>query len=77
MVLIEVRDERGRVVRQCNARCHRADPTRTSACVCGGVFRGIERRGEDPALIDPATVAAARESVVLADNQHVQLRIGA
>jgi hypothetical protein len=77
MVLIEIRDHRGHVVRWCGARCHNADPDTPSRCVCGGAFHGIARRGIDPATVDPDTLAAVREAAVLAQGQHLQLRIGA
>jgi hypothetical protein len=77
MVLIEIRDGRGHVVRWCGARCHNADPATPSRCICGGAFHGIARRGIDPAAVDLGTLAAVRESVALAEGQYLQLRIGA
>jgi hypothetical protein len=77
VVLIEVRDARGRTVRWCGAKCHHADPETTGVCVCGGAFRGIARQGIDPAAVTPETIESVRERVVLGQGQHVQLRIGA
>jgi hypothetical protein len=81
MVLIEVRDEAtGKVTRRCDARCHRGKPLKrgkTSKCVCGGIFRGIELRGVDPFDIPPAFLRMVRENAKLRDGECIQLRIGA
>ena len=74
MVLIEVVDSRSGRTRRCDARCHRADPAlaATSACVCGGVMRGV-----DPAAVSPERLDEVRRGLVLGEFEHVQLRIGA
>jgi hypothetical protein len=79
-VLIQVRDERGRVTRQCDARCHRAKPLppgRQSACVCNGLFRGTVYRGQDPEAIPYGLLMAAREAAELRPGESIQLRFGA
>jgi hypothetical protein len=76
-VLIEVRDYGGRVVRQCNSRCHNAKPGGKSSCVCGGLFRGLARRGQDPLAVDPNLLQIAREAAELRPGEYIQLRIGA
>lgn len=80
MVLIEVRDASGKVVRRCDARCHRAKPLprgKRSSCVCGGIFRGIELRGRDPHTLNAGFVNHIRQNVVLLEGESIQLRFGA
>lgn len=75
-VLIEVYRD-GRRVRYCGARCHRADPNKRGRCCCGGVFRGIEREGIDPAGIPTEFLVTVRENVRLNPGEYIQLRVGA
>jgi hypothetical protein len=76
MVLIEVMRD-GRCVRRCDARCHRAAIGGKSRCCCGGVLRGIEREGIDPARVSPTFLNTVRKSVRLEPGEYIQLRIGA
>jgi hypothetical protein len=76
MVLIEVMRD-GKCIRRCDARCHRAAVGGKSRCCCGGVLRGIEREGINPAGISSEFLNALRENVRLEPGEYVQLRIGA
>ena len=80
MVLIEVRDEAGKVTRRCDARCHKAKPLprgKRSKCVCGGIFRGVELRGMDPLAISPGLLDMVRLNAELRSGESIQLRFGA
>lgn len=79
VVLIEVRDASGKVTRRCDGRCHRAKPLprgKRSGCVCGGIFRGVELRG-DPLNISPGFLNHIRANVELRPGETIQLRIAA
>jgi hypothetical protein len=80
-VLIRIEDESGRETRRCDARCHRADPSSKAAnksrCCCGGILRGIERKGVDPLSLSDDYLNWVRMTVVLRPGEHVQMRFGA
>lgn len=79
--LIRVLDESGKETRRCDARCHRADPSSKAAnksrCCCGGILRGIERKGIDPLSLNSEYLNWVRLTVKLREGEHVQLRFGA
>lgn len=80
MVLVEVRNEAGKVTRRCDARCHRAKDLprgKRSGCVCGGILRGIERRGIDPRTVNVGLLDMVRKNAELRPGESIQLRIGA
>jgi hypothetical protein len=79
-VLIEVRNARGHVVRQCGERCHAGKPLPPggkSGCICNGLFRGMVYRGQDPEAIPYGLLMAAREAAELRPGESIQLRFGA
>lgn len=61
--------------RRCDAVCHRANPKGKCHCICGGRFHGIGDEAVEN--LPPDVVDDARQHAVLAEGEHVQLRIGA
>lgn len=77
--LIRVFDESGRETRRCDARCHRADPSRAyeSRCLCEGWLRGVETGGRTALDVKPEFLNLVRERIKLKPGEHVHMRIGA